>query len=214
MFIFFRFFFRCGPCGVYMRRLSLWLSQTEIKWVFFFFSSMRFGLFSFSLCIHISFLFTSMLILLSPTSFFFIQKSCCPSEGKRVALDTSHLVLWYVIHPQVLFCLLLHCLVLFLGVFGWHVGYVVRPRWILTCFGLLICLLGNQAYTFFFFIYSFFKQFSCWSFFCCSVWWITVWVWCGRKIFRLSYCKFLLVGRLLVGFVYFYKGNKRVLYIK
>lgn len=97
---------------------------------------------------------------------------------------------------------------------GWHVGYVVRPRWILTCFGLLICLLGNQAYTFFFFIYSFFKQFSCWSFFCCSVWWITVWVWCGRKIFRLSYCKFLLVGRLLVGFVYFYKGNKRVLYIK
>ena len=110
-----------------------------------------------------------MLILLSPTSFFFIQKSCCPSEGKRVALDTSHLVLWYVIHPQVLFCLLLHCLVLFLGVFGWHVGYVVRPRWILTCFGLLVCLLGNQAYTFFFFIYSFFKQFSCWSFFNCSL---------------------------------------------
>jgi len=193
MFIFFRFFFRCGPCGVYMRRLSLWLSQTEIKWVFFFFSSMRFGLFSFSLCIHISFLFTSMLILLSPTSFFFIQKSCCPSEGKRVALDTSHLVLWYVIHPQVLFCLLLHCLVLFLGVFGWHVGYVVRPRWILTCFGLLVCLLGNQAYTFFF-MYSFFKQFSCWSIFLvfCLVdhWIVLLWISVGWGII-VGICLFL-----------------------
>lgn len=31
---FFHFFFRCGPCGVYMRLLSLWLSETEKTEIF------------------------------------------------------------------------------------------------------------------------------------------------------------------------------------
>ncbi|RDY06751.1 hypothetical protein CR513_09216, partial [Mucuna pruriens] len=95
-------------------------------------------LFPFSLCIHISFLFTSMLILLPPTSFF-IQNSCFPSEVKRVALDTSHLVLWYDILPLLHFL----CSCTLWSLFWVHIcdsGCLVRLKWI------LVCLLGNQAW--------------------------------------------------------------------
>lgn len=94
----------------------------------------------------------SMLILVFPTSFFH-PEILLPKWGKGVAFDTSPLVLWYAIHPQVLFV----CSCTVWSIFWIHkrdsgcpVGCVVRPRWILTCFGILVCLLGNQAYTYFF----------------------------------------------------------------